>query len=1096
MATPGKFRVSPPWWSFADFSRLEGRSRMNRCIRQAGLAALALVVLPCGVQSLSAQGVTTAALQGTITGEGAGTGVDAARVELKSLQTGQSFATTTRSNGRYNFENITPGSGYQLTVRAIGFLPSVQQGLTLGLGTRQVRDVALKATAVQLQEIEVAAKEDNPLLDAGRTGPQQVLGDTAIQGLPLQGRNFNDLISATPQAVGTSIAGNNNRYNNLQIDGGVNNDLFGLAASGVPGGQSGARAISIEAVSEFQVMVAPYDVRQGNFAGGMVNGITKSGTNRFLGSAFVFRQSKNLAGYRDDPTFTSLSIWQYGGTLGGPILTDKVHFFVAADIQSRTSAFASPFNLTGNDATDLANTGFTSATVDEFAGILGSYGITNSGNGSTPNVDNPLMNLFGKLTFNTGESSQLELSYNYADADLGAYIRNPTGVAITGRMRDGWQLSNSGYTQIGKVNTLRARWVAEFGGGLSNEFLTGYQLVRDSRELPEQVPLILAAVGNIGAATSWLAAGAERFSQTNSLDQNIFSFADNLSFGTGAHRITLGTQNEFFSFDNAFFQASIGVWSFSSLDSLAAGTPSAFQRRIPTPLQPKGPIALIGAQQFGLYAQDQWSPSERISLTAGIRADIPLINSPRTNPALVNDPNLPINTGDFPNANVLWSPRLGFNWDVTGQARSIVRGGVGVFSGRPPYVWLANSFTNTGADYIQVTCTGADTPDFTVDPAAQPSTCRTGTPTAVAGEVDYFDPTFKYPQNFRASLGFDQRLPGGFILTLDGYYSKQVNQIYLQDTNIPQVPTFSSEGRAVYGTFNATNGAATVTRRTAAVTSAVYHTNTSLGQTLAGTIQVHKSFASHFAVDAAYTLSRTTDQISATSSQAFSNYQFASIGTGTIADRAVTTSAFDVPSKVTLTGMVGLPAGFDFSVFYTGFSGTPYGWVINSGPGGTRGDANADGISGNDLVFVPANPGQISLTNPAAYDSLQNFISGQKCLAAARGAMLERNSCRNPWQNYFNLRIGWTTPQVKGSGIEITLDLFNFLNFLSSSWGLYKEVSAFEEGPAFLSVAGYDTVNDRPIYRFTQPAVVERTVYSQRQSRWTMQLGAKWRFGF
>jgi outer membrane receptor protein involved in Fe transport len=161
--------------------------------------------------------------------------------------------------------------------------------------------------------------------------------------------------------------------------------------------------------------------------------------------------------------------------------------------------------------------------------------------------------------------------------------------------------------------------------------------------------------------------------------------ADNLSFGAGAHRVTVGTQNEFFSFDNAFFQASIGVWSFSSLDSLAAGTPSAFQRRIPTELQPKGPIALIGAQQFGLYVQDQWSPSERISFTIGLRADIARFgHTAYDNPALLNDPELPINTGDFPNANILWSPRLGFNWDVTGQARSIMRGGVGVFSGRPP----------------------------------------------------------------------------------------------------------------------------------------------------------------------------------------------------------------------------------------------------------------------------------------------------------------------------------------------------------------------------------------------------------------------------
>lgn len=1066
------------------------------CRPLLGQLSLCVVLLAGVTQSLRAQGVTTAALQGTVTEEGTGTAIDAARIELKSMQTGQVFSTSTRSNGRYSFENVTPGSNYQVTVRAIGYLPTVQQGLTLGLGTRQVRDVTLKPSVVQLEEIEVASQQDNPLLNASRTGPQQIVNDSAIQSLPLQGRNFTDLVASAPQAVGTSIAGNNNRYNNLQIDGGVNNDLFGLAASGVPGGQSGARAISVEAISEFQVMVAPYDVRQGNFAGGMVNGITKSGTNQFLGSAFVYRQSKNLAGYRDDPTFTSLSIWQYGATLGGPVLKDKVHFFVSADFQSKESAFSSPYNLTGNDATDLANTGFTTATVNEFVNILAGYGITNSGDGTTPNVGNPLSNIFGKLTFNTGESSQLELSYNYADADLDSYIRNPTGVAITGRMRDGWQLSNSGYTQLGKVNSLRARWIAEFGDGISNEFLAGYQTVRDSRDLPENVPLILTEVGNIGAAQSWLAAGAERFSQTNTLDQDIFSVADNISFGTGSHRFTVGTQNEFFAFNNAFFQASIGVWSFNSLDSLEAGTPSAFQRRIAVPGKPKGPIALIGAQQFGLYVQDQWSPSERVSVTLGLRADLPLINSPATNAALLNDPNLPIDTGDYPNANILWSPRLGFNWDVTGQARTILRGGIGVFAGRPPYVWMANSFTNTGADYIQVTCSGAATPDFTVDPDAQPTACRSGTPTAVAGEVDYFDPNFKYPQNFRASLGFDQRIFAGLVLTLDGYYSKQMNQIYVQDANLTQTPTTSSEGRAIYGTFNNANGRATPTRLTTAVTNAIFHTNTSAGETWAGTIQVQKNFSNHFQLNAAYTYSHTTDQLSATSSQAFSNYQFGAIGTGTIADRAVTTSFFDIPSKVTLTGTVDLPAGFDFSLFYTGFSGTPYAWVINSGPSGTNGDANADGIAGNDLVYVPSDPSQITLTSATAYDSLQSFVSSQKCLAAARGGMLERNSCRNPWQDYFNIRIGWTTPQVKGSGIELTLDIFNFLNFLNHDWGLYKEVSAFEEGPAFLSIAGYDDINNRPIYRFTQPAVVERTVYGQNRSRWTMQIGAKWRFGF
>lgn len=1061
---------------------------------RVALRAVFAATLP--LVAAHAQGVTSAGMRGMVLNAANQAPIAGARVELRSGETGQVFVSTTGSSGRYLFENVSPGSGYSLTVRAIGFRPQAVTGLSLTLSQRATQDITLAPDVVQLEELAVvAALPQDPLINVNRTGAQQTVSDSAIQRLPLQGRNFADLIQTSPQVVGTQVAGQNGRFNNIQVDGGVNNDLFGLAATGVPGGQASARAISLEAVQEVQVMVAPYDVRQGNFAGGLMNGITKSGTNTWQGSLFAYRQSRNLSGYRDDPSFTGLDIWQYGGTLGGPIVRDKVHFFTAVDLQERESAFSSPFNLTGNDATDLATTGFTTATVDTFARILGdAHGLTNVGGAEAPSLAGPLKNIFGKLSFNTGVSSVLEVSYNYADADRDVLIRNPTGVSIPGRMRDGWQLSNSGYTQAGKVQTGRLRWLSEYEGGSSNELLLGYSSIRDGRTLPEQAPLILTRVGAIGTLGSWLAAGAERFSQTNTLDQDIFSVADNLSFGRGSHRITVGTQNEFFNFRNDFFQASIGVWAFNSLDSLEQELPSAFQRRIPNPTRGTRPIADIGASVFGVYAQDAWSPSPFLTLTLGLRADVPLMQSPPTNQALLDDPNLPINTGEFPNANVLWSPRLGFNWDVSQRLTSVVRGGVGVFSGRPPYVWLANSFTNTGADFIQVTCnTAASIPEFTVDPAAQPTSCAAGTPTAVAGEVDYFDPGWKYPQNFRASLGLDQRLPGGVVLTLDAFYLKNVNNLYVQDRNLPQAPVANGEGRLMYGIINP-NGSSTPGRLTTQVSSAILHTNTSKGRTLSGTVQLQKTFSRLLEFNVAYTYTDATDQMSNTSSQAFSNFQFSPL-TGSIADRTVATSFFDVPHKVTLAGTVNLPARFQFSAIYLGRSGNPYTWI-------TGGDPNGDGTTLNDVPFIPADPSQVSLEPGSSYDALDQFISSQSCLDESRGRLLERNTCRNPWLNFFNVRLAWVTPEFIGSGLELSLDIFNFLRFIGSDAGLYKEVTPFETAQSsFLTPVGFDAENNRPIYRFTAPTVIEKVVVGEdangvNRSRWTMQLGAKYRFAW
>jgi outer membrane receptor protein involved in Fe transport len=1081
---------------------------MRRWASQVSVCLLASALVLASAGRASAQGVTGSAVTGTITQEG-GAGIEGANIALRNTATGASFSAISRADGRYLIDNALAGGPYTLTVRAIGFEPVSRTGLQLSLGQRLNSDFRLRPSAVELQAVVVQG-EPSPLSDETRTGAQTILSDNGIQHLPLLGRNFTDLIGSAPQVgggSGLSIAGQNNRYNNIQIDGGPNNDLFGLTGgNGTPGGQSRAKPISLEAVQEFQVLIAPFDVRQGNFTGGLVNAITKSGTNTLHGSLFGYYRGKDIVGYRDDPRFASFNIYQYGATLGGPIIRDRLHFFVAGDFQSSAQPFTSSFNLSGNNATDVATTGFTTADATRFRDILiNQYKYPDVGDFSAPSLKNPDRNVFAKLSGQLSANSRLEVSYNWvkaSDGNLGRGATSPSlpvmsnaGVITSaGRLRDGYQLSNSGYDQTNKTNTLRGKWTTNFGRSFSNEFLAGAQWIRDARDVVAQVPLVLVRAGTVGSSASFLAAGTERFSTGNSLDQNVYSLSDNLSFNLGdAHRVTVGTANEFFSFNNVFFQAKNGIWAFGSLDSLAAGLPDAYQRRLPgdATLRPLGPVADFSVKQYGVFGQDQWSPNRFVTLTGGLRVDIPTFDRPVQNPALVNNTALPINTADVPTGNALWSPRLGFNIDVSGRSTSVVRGGVGYFSGRPPYVWLSNAFVGTGLEQVEVTCrrttnpATSNLPTFTLDPAAQPTACAgAGAAALPPSEIDYFDPNFKFPQTFRVALGVDQQLPLGIVGTVDLLYSKMVNALYVTDQNIVETG-INSEGRYLYGTATPA-GVLVGARKTTAITNAVYHSNTPAGRTYQAAFQLTRRFRG-FELNAGYAYSNTKDAISLTSSQAFSNYQFAALD-GSSFNRNLRTSFFDTPHKITISGTVDLPFRTSLSLFYRGFSGTPYTWNLG-------GDANADGVSGNDLPYIPRNASEISLVTPSQYAALDQFITSQPCLQLSRGAVLPRNSCRNPWRNFVDMRLTGLVPSIRGQNLELTLDLFNALNFIDRDWGLTKQVSFNETtSSSFLSVSGYDTQNDRPRYSFRAPTTVETIVYGANDSRWRMQFGAKYRF--
>ncbi|HET9604901.1 MAG TPA: carboxypeptidase regulatory-like domain-containing protein [Gemmatimonadales bacterium] len=1059
-------------------------------------AAVLALALAAGLTSqVRAQGVTSAAITGVVAASGATREpVAGADVTLTKPATGESHVVTTRSDGRYTIDNASAGGPYTLEVRAIGFQPVKVEGLRLTLGQRLSHNVALQRTTVQLEDITVVT-QPSILDDVSRTGASTVVSDTTIQRMPLQGRNFTDLIQTAPQVNGNSVAGQNNRFNNIQVDGGVNNDLFGLAGSGTPGGQANATVISLEAIQEFQVQVAPFDVRQGNFVGGLVNAVTKSGTNEYHGSLFGYYRGKSLAGQRDDPTFSNFNVYQYGGTFSGPIMRDKLQFFLSADLQSSSSSFSSSNQLTGDDATDIANVGFTLQDAQDFRDVLvNQYGFGDPGDGTAPPIENPDNNLFGKLSWQIAPNSRLEISHNWVDASQDQLIRNPTSPRFSSRLRDGYQLSNSGYGQANRTNTTRLKWTTTFGDNFANEFLSGGQWIRDHREIANELPLILVRAGESGSDDSWLAAGADRFSQGNLLNQDIYSVADNLSFNVAnSHRLTVGTSDEFFKFHNVFTQGSFGSWMFASLDSLRNGEAEAFEITLPGDpnLAPNGAVADFSVKQIGAFLQDQWTLSRRATVTAGIRVDVPFFSSPVTNPNLTADPDLPINTGVFPSGNALWSPRLGFNVDASGDGNTVVRGGVGIFTGRPAYVWLSNAYVGTGLETVTLTCVDADVPAFPASPVAgSPTSCAGGGgPSAARANPVYFDQDFRFPQSFRAALGLDRQLPEGIVGTLDFLYTANRNNLYIQDNNLVEDAVLSGEGRYLYGTFNPTTGRATKNLVRGDIGNALFHRNENGGNSVSITAQLSKAFSNGLSFNAGYTYSKTKDIYSLTSSIAFSNYQFASVD-GSLFDRNVTTSSFDVPHKVTISGTANLPYHSQFSLIYQGFSGTPYGWTVGS-------DVNGDGISGNDLPYVPSADGtDITLADPSQLADLNAFIDGQKCLAGSRGHLLERNSCRNPWTNLVNTRLATSLPLMSGHAVELSWDIFNVLNMFDNEWGAFKQVSAFEEGPSFLRAVGYDAANNRPIYNFSPPDAdqIVKTVRGPNSSRWRMQFGAKYSF--
>ncbi|HTR78162.1 MAG TPA: carboxypeptidase regulatory-like domain-containing protein [Gemmatimonadaceae bacterium] len=1025
--------------------------------------ATLLVAAVCGTTRLSAQGVTTAAISGVIS-DAQGHPIEDAQVLVLNRATGATAGATTHADGRYYVQGLEVGGLYRVSVRHIGYAPASRDSLSILLGQDFRLDLQLSTAVTQIAAVTTTTTAFNreDVISPAHEGVANTITDSAIARMPTLHRNFTDFLALasdiSTSGPGNSGGGQNNRFNAIQIDGAVGTDLFALGTTGQPGGQANAKQVPLGAVQEYQIVLAPYDVRQGNFTGALVNAVTKSGTNEVHGELIGNYRDQNLE--RDIPLLRNSPFKQdqYGFSVGGPIVIDRLHFFLSGEKQAESTPASGPYF--GEPVGSSTPTVDSASMVKIINALQNQYGYTNVGGGQQVTNKNPLNNFFGRLDLSDLPlNSRAVFRYNYAAANLDVFSRSASA----------FELSNNGYNFADATNSELLQLFSNFSNGASNEFFTDYTTISDVRVVPINAPYV--TIKNVPVAplpgqttatgTTSVVAGTDNSSQGNALNQWITEFSDNYTLPWGDHRFTIGTKDQFYRVRNLFSQNSYGNYTFDSIDSLVLGAPHNVT--IGKKLDNSDGAARWSARTLGFYAEDQWATTEDLNLTLGLRVDVPaFLTSPGTNDTVLKY--LHINTADMPKNNAQWAPRLGFNWDVTGDEMNQLRGGTGIFVGEPAYVWLSDAYGNSGVNgYANFSCSTPQTsPPFPGATGAVPTACAGSTVATLPPlTLNTVDPNLKFPAAWRTSIGFDRKLPWNVIGTLEGMYTRMVDQFYYQNISLPSTPIGQSyDGRDLYG--NLSKGTV-VPQYLAAFGAPVLNignetTNKDYAYEL--TAKLDKRFSDAFEGSLAYTHSRSYDQYDLTSSVANSNWAFGRDYSGLQSAQVLNPSKWDAPNRIVATGTYTFPTKTDLTLVFTGQSGVPFTYVYS-------GDANGDGGTSNDPIYVPRSASDTaqarfvtngSVTVAQQQTALDNYINSQPCLNSQRGQIMARNSCRFPWTQELDISVRQSLRSLHAENLVLQIDVFNALNLLNKNWGA-QEFASSSNDPALLTIKSWNGTN-------------------------------------
>lgn len=1059
------------------------------------------------------QGSTTAGINGQVVASTSNETLPGATVMALHTESGFQYATISDELGYFRIPNMNVGGPYKVTVTFVGYNDFELDNIFLSLGQTLKINVNLSESSEELEEIIIAADRfDNDIFDGNRTGAETVVDIKKIESLPTVGRDLTDFTRLTPQAVvrdnedgalSISIAGANNRYNSLSIDGAVNNDVFGLSATGTNGGQTGASPISMDAIEQFQVVLAPFDIRQSGFAGGGINAVTRRGTNRLKGSVYYFTRNENLAGKTptddsdvDREKLDPFTARTYGVRVGGPIIKNKVHFFLNAEQQNDETPQPYTFSETDyrGNATLQQLQDFRDKLINEYDYDPGWF---------TDNTRKLESNkILARLDFNLSEHHKLMIRHSYTKSIATKPIISSNSTI---------NFINSGEYFPSTTNSTAAELKSMFGQAANNLIVT-YTSVRDDRDpTGKDFPKI-----EIRDGAGYINAGSEEYSTANQLDQDVLTVTNNFTLYKGKHTITFGANMEHSKTYNLFIRRAYGEFRYNSIDDFLNDVPAErFRIGYSMVDNIRGDGSAAAAEfamiQAGVYAQDEFQLSDDLKITAGVRIDMPIfpddptaIQQFDTTFAKIEAQGIETygaESGKLPDPQLLLSPRVGFNYDIMGDQTLQLRGGLGIFTSRLPLVWPGGAYTNNGLSTSSYSAYGTEVFNPNIDqlpPANQISA------TPVGGQIDLFAKDFKFPQVFKANLAVDKKLPYGLIGTIEGIFSKTINNVAYYNINInPSTNRLTNSGaddRIIYDGYGS--------KIESFYDHIIVGTNTNEGHSYNLTFQIEKTLQKGFSGSLAYTFGRTKVINEGTSSQNSSQWRYMESVNGRN-NLDLTYSDFDLGSRVVGFASYQIEyanhARTTISLYYSGQSGKRYSWVYGGG------SLIGDDIWGatSDLIYVPENSSEINLVDIGTvgdedyvsaaqqWTDLESFINDDEYLKEMKGDYVERNGSRLPFTHNFDLKIAQDIfVEALGSEqtLQITLDIFNIGNFINEDWGRkhYIEDDAYQ----LITFEGFDADGTTPQFTFVKPSgdhfdIDDSGIFS---SRWQAQIGIRYMF--
>ncbi|MDR6196693.1 carboxypeptidase regulatory-like domain-containing protein [Siphonobacter sp. SORGH_AS_0500] len=1046
--------------------------------------------------------VTTSGLSGRVIDDKKETLVGVT-VQAVFTPTGTRYAAITDTEGRYRINNMSVGGPYEITFSSIGFQTNTIPGVTLQLGETTTINVTLQNSTQTLGELVVKGEKGGE-----RNGAGLNVGSETIRRMPTISRSLTDMTRLTPQVNNqNSFAGTNFRYNNVTIDGAINNDAIGFSpslggstgTSGQPGSSTRTNPVSLDAIQDIQVAVAPFDVRLGNFLGGSVNAVTRSGTNKVSGSVYGFGRNATLTGAWNGAANAKEKLpstfheYQTGFRVGLPLIKNKLFFFTNEEITNRQD----PVQFQAGSASSLIKDAAVAQQISDF--VKTNYGFE-AGSYGNYSIYSKSTKFFNRLDWNINARNQLSLRNNTVFSEATNLERDAAN----------FRFGSIDFRQNNNQTSTVAELKTQFGRA-SNSLIAGYSTVHDYRTTLSNIRTFPQVEIAYNGGTIFL--GNDREASVFNLRQKTFELTDNFTFYKGNHTFTVGTHNEFYTIDYGFVNAPNGRISYRSVDDFMNKLPNRVRGSYPfadasnsLDNQFNNPYAHFNVNLLSLYAQDDIQLTDRIKLSPGIRFDYTgLPTKPALSPqvtASTGDPNYgttytytPLNqiTNKYLN-NVQVSPRLGFNIDAKGDKSLVIRGGAGLFTGRIPFAWLGYGFYNNGVGY------GAY--DFNNNATA--STKLVGDPLVPGGalainnnnggtrrtQVDLIDNNFKMPQMFRSNLAVDYVI-NGYKITLEGLYTKVIHDLKFQQVNTKDVVRYYSyDTQHQQPIYVSSTGAAGAQRINDNFANAYMLSNTNQGRRYSLTAQIQKNYSAGLGFSAAYTYGKAFDLTNGIRNSMESNWQLnQSLSPN---NPSLAYSNFDIRHRIVASVNYrqkwSNTNATTVSLFASFQSGSAYSWgYVNSTINGS-GQANG-------LAYIPKDltEAQKLLPTGTQAQDFMAFVQSDNYLKTRMGTFTERNGGRTPWNNTMDLRFLHEITMKNGHSLQLSYDILNFLNLVDKKLGYYYfSPNTFNSTASIgLARATNPTTGD-PTFTWSRPT----TPYSidPLGSRWQMQLGARYSF--